>query len=96
VKIGDKSEGATLRQASLTSFGTLQCVLLEVRPGTPRTVPNDPKNRYNWVSIHILYETEKAILINNGLKTWVPKSCIHGIRLKGNVFEIYVERGMVG
>ena len=55
-----------------------------------------PRTRYNWVSIHILRETEKAILIDRGMKTWIPKSCICGIRLRGNVFEIYVREGMVG
>ena len=55
-----------------------------------------PEIRYNWVPIHIIHETEKAILINSGLKTWIPKSCIRAIRLRGNVFEIYVKEGMAG
>ncbi len=55
-----------------------------------------PEIRYNWVSIHILHETEKTILIDNGMKTWTPKSCIRGIRLRGNVFEIYVREGITG
>lgn len=55
-----------------------------------------PKICYSWVSIYILRETEKAILVDNGMKTWIPKACIHGIRLRGNIFEIYVREGMVG
>ncbi len=55
-----------------------------------------PEIRYNWVSIHMLRETEKAILVDNGAITWIPKSCIRAIRLRGNVFEIYVKEGMAG
>ena len=55
-----------------------------------------PETRYMWISIHILRETEKAILVDNGTKTWIPKSCIRGIRLRGNVFEIYVREGLIG
>ena len=46
--------------------------------------------RYIWVQVRILHETNKAILIDNGIKIWIPKSRIHGIRLRKNVFEIYV------
>jgi len=55
-----------------------------------------PEKRYVWISIHILRETEKAIFIDNGMKTWIPKSCIRGIRLRGNVFEINLREGMAG
>jgi len=49
------------------------------------------KERYIWAQIRIVHETDKAILIDNGRKTWVPKSRIYGIRLRNNVFEIYVK-----
>ena len=55
-----------------------------------------PKIFYNWVPIHMLHETEKAILIDNGTRAWVPKSRIRDIRLKGNVFEVYMREGTVG
>jgi len=55
-----------------------------------------PKERYIWTQVRILHETDKAILIDNGMKIWIPKSRIHGIRLKNNTFEIYVKEGAVG
>jgi len=48
------------------------------------------------VKIRIIHETDKAILIYNGRKTWIPKSQVYGIRLKNNSFEIYVKEGIVG
>ena len=54
------------------------------------------KEKYIWARVRILHETEKAILIDNGMKTWIPKSRIHGIRLKNNIFEIHVREGNVG
>ena len=55
-----------------------------------------PKERYIWVQVRILCETKKAILIDNGMKIWIPKSRIHRIRLRNTVFEIYVKEGTVG
>jgi len=55
-----------------------------------------PRERYIWAQIRILHETKKAILAYNGRKIWIPKSQIHGIRLKNNTFEIYVREGIVG
>ena len=55
-----------------------------------------PKERYVWAQICILHETEKAILIDNGMKIWIPKSQIYGIRLRNNIFEIYVKESTVG
>lgn len=49
-----------------------------------------PRERYVWIQIRILHETEKAILVKNVEKTWIPKSQIRKIRLKNNVFEVYV------
>ena len=55
-----------------------------------------PKERYIWVQVRILHETDKAILIDNGMKIWIPKSRIHRIRLKNNIFEIYIKESTVG
>ena len=55
-----------------------------------------PKVRHIWTPVRILHETEKAILIDNGMKIWIPKSQIYGIRLRNNIFEIYVKESTVG
>jgi len=55
-----------------------------------------PKEKYIWARVRILHETKKAILIDNGMKIWIPKSRIHGIRLGNNIFEIYVKESTVG
>jgi hypothetical protein len=55
-----------------------------------------PKEKYIWAQIHILHETEKAILVDNGMKIWIPKSRIRRIRLRNNTFEIYVKESIVG
>jgi len=55
-----------------------------------------PKEKYIWVQVRILHETDKAILIDNGTKVWIPKSRICGIRLRNNIFEIYVKESTVG
>jgi hypothetical protein len=53
--------------------------------------------RYIWAQIRILHETDKAILIiYNGIKIWIPKSRIFGIRLRNSVFEIYAKEEIVG
>jgi len=57
---------------------------------------NYPKERYIWVQVRILRETDKAILADHGMKIWIPKSRIHGIRLRNNIFEIYVKESTVG
>jgi len=56
----------------------------------------NPKPKYIWAQVRILHETEKAILVYNGMKIWIPKSQIYGIRLRKNVFEVYVREGMLG
>jgi len=43
-----------------------------------------PRERYIWVQVRILHETDKAVLVDTGMKTWIPKSWIHGIRLRNN------------
>lgn len=55
-----------------------------------------PKERYIWAPIRIIHETEKAVLVDNGRKTWIPKSRINGVRLNNNTFEIYVKESTVG
>jgi len=55
-----------------------------------------PKERYIWAQVRILRETEKAILVDNGMKIWIPKWRICGIRLRNNIFEIYVKESTVG
>ncbi len=55
-----------------------------------------PKEKYIWVQVRILHETEKAILVDNGMKIWIPKSRIYRIRLRNNTFEIYVKESTVG
>ena len=54
-----------------------------------------PKTKYIWAQVRILHETEKAILIDNGMKIWIPKSRIYKVRLKNNVFEIYVNESII-
>ena len=55
-----------------------------------------PKEKYIWAPLRILHETDKAILVDNGMKIWIPKSRIHGIRLRNNIFEIYVKESSLG
>ncbi len=55
-----------------------------------------PKEKYIWAQVRILHETDKAIWIDNGMKIWIPKSQIYGIKLKNNIFEIYVKENTVG
>ncbi len=52
-----------------------------------------PSLRYAWCQVRILKETDKALLVYNGGKTWVPKSQIQGIRLQGFHIEIFVQEG---
>ena len=55
-----------------------------------------PKERYVWVKIRILYETDRAILVYNERKFWISKSQICGIRLRNNIFEVYVKKSTIG
>jgi hypothetical protein len=54
------------------------------------------KERYIWAQIHMLHETDKAALVDNGMRIWIPKSRIHEIRLRNNTFEVYVKESTVG
>lgn len=49
-----------------------------------------PNPHYIWVKIRIYHETDKAILVSKYPKIWIPKSRIMKIRLKSDVFEVYV------
>ena len=55
-----------------------------------------PKQRHIWAQVRILRETDKAVLVDNGMKIWVPKSRIYTIRLRNNTFETYVKESTVG
>ena len=51
---------------------------------------------YIWVPVKIIHETKKAILIDNGQKTWIPKFQIKNMRIKNGKTEIYVKESVVG
>ncbi len=54
-----------------------------------------PADRYVWVPVRILHETPKAVLVYTATKFWLPKSQIHGIRLRRNTFEVYIRESML-
>ena len=54
-----------------------------------------PETPCAWHKVRILRETNKAVLVDNGGKTWIPKSRINKIRLRNNIFEIYIKKGIV-
>ena len=54
-----------------------------------------PKEKYIWARVRILHETDKAVLLDNGMKIWIPKSKIHRTRLRNNIFEVYVKESTV-
>lgn len=49
------------------------------------------KSEYIWLPVRILKETDKAILVENCRKFWIPKSQIIKIRLRKGGFEVYVK-----
>jgi hypothetical protein len=55
-----------------------------------------PKEKYIWTQVRIIHETNKAILIDNGRKFWIPKSRIYKIRLRNSLFEVYVKENTIG
>ena len=55
-----------------------------------------PKERFIWMPIKVIHETNKAILVDNGRKFWIPKSQICKIKLKNSTFEIYVKESDIG
>ena len=58
--------------------------------------PHIPQTKIRLGQVRILHETKKAIFVYNGQKIWIPKSQILRIRLRRNVFEVYVKEGLVG
>lgn len=54
-----------------------------------------PPEKHIWIPIKILHETNKAILVDMGRKTWIAKSRINGIRLRNKAFEIYIKESIV-
>ncbi len=54
------------------------------------------EEKYIWAQVRIIRETEKAILVDNGRRFWIPKSRINRIRLKNNTFEIYTKESTAG
>ncbi len=54
------------------------------------------KEKRVWAQVRILHETDRAILIYNGGKSWIPKSRICKIRLTKNIFEIYTKERAIG
>lgn len=49
-----------------------------------------PEERRLWVKVHILHETQKAVLVEIPIgRQWIPKSRIdgNGIRIKDKNFE---------
>ena len=58
--------------------------------------PKYPIGRKIWVKIRFTHETDKAILVYcNGKKTWIPKSRVCKIRLRGGIFEVWVRENVV-
>ena len=72
------------RSLSPTTIGERESITMPWYPSLYRMLC--PKPRYVWCPVQILRETEKAILVDNGGKSWVPKSQIWGIRLRDNTF----------
>jgi len=53
--------------------------------------------RYIWLKVRILHETDKAILVVCGIdKIWIAKSRIYGIKLRNYIFKIYVKESVTG
>ena len=55
-----------------------------------------PREKYVWVQVRILHETDKAVLVDTGTKIWIPKSRIHRIRLQNNTLQIHVKENIAG
>ncbi|MBI4845049.1 MAG: hypothetical protein HY810_01005 [Candidatus Omnitrophica bacterium] len=53
------------------------------------------KSEYAWFPVRILKETDKAVLVENCRKIWIPKSQIVKIRLRSGIFEVYVREDIV-
>jgi len=56
-----------------------------------------PEEKYLWVKVRILHETQKAVLVEPPIgKQWIPKSRINGIRIKNKNFEFYLKESTIG
>ena len=53
------------------------------------------RERHLWIRVRFLHETEKAVLVYTGVKIWIPKLRIRGIRLRNNSFEVYVKESTI-
>ena len=71
-------------------------IFLSLREAKQRSNLMHSKEKYVWAQVRILHETEKAVLVDNGMKIWVPKSQTRGIKLRSNIFEVYVKESTVG
>ena len=59
--------------------------------------PKYPIQKKIWIKIRFIHETQKAILVYcNNKKNWIPKSHLFKIRLRKGVFEVYVEKNIIG
>ena len=59
--------------------------------------PKYPIQKKIWIKIRFIHETSKAILVYcNEKKIWIPKSRIYKLRLREGVFEVYVEKNVIG
>ena len=55
-----------------------------------------PEERRLWIKVHILFETQKAVLVEIYIgKQWIPKSRIDGIRIKDKNFEFYLKESII-
>ena len=54
--------------------------------------PKYPHQKKIWIKIRFLHETDKAILVYcNGKKIWIAKSQVFRVKLKKDIFKIYVK-----
>jgi len=65
------------------------------RPKAGVAISGHPREKYIWVQVRILHETDKAVSVNNGKEIYVSKSHIYRIGLRNNIFKIYVKEDAV-
>ncbi len=54
------------------------------------------EERFVWVKVRRLHETDKAILVLHCRKLWIPKSWLYEIKLRNKTFEIYAQESRIG
>ncbi len=64
--------------------------ILGIDPKTAKKATEDA------MSEEVPNSTEFGQSQNNNIKLWIPKSRIYGIRLRNNIFEIYVKESVAG